>query len=72
MGLAIRRVVPEQRSTAMGIHQAVYAVGMFAGPWCAGLLADLMGLRPMFVVMAVLCLVLSHVLLGFQLRSRMI
>jgi MFS family permease len=70
MGLAIAEVDPEQRSTAMGIHQAVYALGMFAGPWFAGLVADVVGLRAMFAVVAGLCVVVSHVLLGLEIRLR--
>ena len=70
MGLAIAQVDPEERSTAMGIHQAVYALGMFAGPWLAGLIADAVGLRLMFVVVSGVCVVLAHALLGLQARFR--
>jgi MFS family permease len=70
MGLAISEVELQERSTAMGIHQAVYALGMFAGPWFAGLVADILGLRAMFAVVAGLCAVLSHALLIFQIRLR--
>lgn len=59
MGLSIRHVADEQRSTAMGLHQSVYAVGMFAGPAVSGLLADAIGIRPMFGVTAFFCLALG-------------
>lgn len=59
MGMSIEKVVDAERTTAMGLHQAVYAAGMFAGPWIGGLLADAMGVRPMFGVTAVLSLVLG-------------
>jgi MFS family permease len=36
----------------MGLHQAVYASGMFAGPWLSGILADAVGLRPMLGITA--------------------
>jgi MFS family permease len=36
----------------MGIHQAVYAVGMFTGPWIGGILADAVGIRGMFAIVA--------------------
>ena len=36
----------------MGIHQAVYALGMFAGPWIGGILSDALGIRAMFAIMA--------------------
>jgi MFS family permease len=59
MGLSIRDVVDEERTTAMGLHQSVYAIGMFTGPWLSGLLADAIGLRPMFGVTAFACLALA-------------
>jgi predicted MFS family arabinose efflux permease len=40
----------------MGIHQAVYALGMFAGPWIGGIVADALGIRAMFGIMAGVCL----------------
>ncbi len=74
MGLSIRDVDDEQRTTAMGLHQAVYAAGMFAGPWLSGLLADALGLRPMFGLTAVACLVGGVILIrllpdGRELRT---
>jgi MFS family permease len=62
MGLSIRYVVDTERTTAMGLHQAVYAVGMFAGPWLSGLLAETLGLRLMFGLTAVACLAAATVL----------
>jgi predicted MFS family arabinose efflux permease len=56
MGMSIRDVADAQRNTAMGLHQSVYALGMFAGPWLSGLLADAIGIRPMFGVTAFACL----------------
>ncbi len=64
MGLSIRYVDDAERSTAMGLHQVVYAIGMFAGPGLSGLLADAIGIRPMFGVTAVVGLALG--LLGAQ------
>ena len=52
LGLSIQRVDAAHRSTAMGIHQAVYAVGMFTGPWIGGILADAVGIRGMFAIVA--------------------
>ncbi|HEX7597224.1 MAG TPA: MFS transporter [Polyangia bacterium] len=48
MGMSIVNVAESQRSTAMGLHQAVYGIGMFAGPWLSGLLATPLGIQPMF------------------------
>jgi MFS family permease len=52
MGMSIRYVSGENRTTAMGLHQSVYAIGMFAGPWLSGILADAIGIQPMLGVTA--------------------
>lgn len=59
MGLSIEKVKPDERATAMGLHQAVYAMGMFAGPWLSGLLADAIGIQPMFGITAGVCLIIG-------------
>jgi MFS family permease len=59
MGMSIRHVAEAERATAMGLHQAVYAVGMFSGPWLSGMLAEVIGIRPTLGFTAVLCLVLG-------------
>jgi MFS family permease len=59
MGMSIRYVADTERTTAMGLHQAVYAIGMFGGPWLSGKLADAMGIRPMYGVTALVCLALA-------------
>ena len=59
MGMSIRYVANVERTTAMGLHQAVYAIGMFGGPWVSGWLAEALGIRPMFGVTAFLCLILG-------------
>jgi MFS family permease len=59
MGMSIQEVADAERNTAMGLHQAVYAVGMFAGPWLSGILADALGIRPMFGVTAFACLAIG-------------
>jgi MFS family permease len=56
MGMSIQEVADAERNTAMGLHQAVYAVGMFTGPWLSGILADALGIQPMFGVTAFACL----------------
>jgi MFS family permease len=63
MGMSIRDVADAERTTAMGLHQSVYAIGMFAGPWLSGMLADAMGIRPMFAVTAVGCLAVGLLLI---------
>jgi len=52
----------------MGLHQAVYAIGMFGGPALSGVLAEAMGIQPMFGVTAVACLILGW--LGSRLLDR--
>jgi MFS family permease len=59
MGMSIQHVADAERTTAMGLHQAVYAIGMFSGPWLSGIVADAVGIRPMFGVTAVACLALG-------------
>jgi MFS family permease len=59
MGMSIRYVTNAERTTAMGLHQAVYAIGMFIGPWISGILADAVGIRPMLGFTAFLCLSLG-------------
>jgi len=59
MGMSIEHVAEAERTTAMGLHQAVYAIGMFSGPWLSGILADTIGLQPMFGVTMFVCLVLG-------------
>jgi MFS family permease len=68
MGMSIEFVVDDERTTAMGLHQSVYAAGMFAGPWLGGSLASAMGVRPMFAATAAASLALG--LLGTRLLAR--
>ncbi len=56
MGLSIRAVPQDLRATAMGVFQAVYAIGMFAGPMFGGRIAELVGLDGVFYTTAVVCL----------------
>jgi MFS family permease len=59
MGMSIRHVGDAERTTAMGFYQAVYAVGMFSGPWISGWLADILGIQTMFGITAFFCLSLG-------------
>ncbi len=59
MGMSIAKVDEGERTTAMGVYQSVYAIGMFAGPWLSGILAERIGLQPMFAVTAAACLALG-------------
>ncbi|MGI6376404.1 MAG: MFS transporter [Anaerolineae bacterium] len=64
MGLSIRDVEETQRTTAMGLHQSIYAIGMFAGPALTGVLGAAIGLRATFYATATVALVLG--ILGTQ------
>ena len=70
MGMSVQRVETFERSTAMGIHQALYAVGMFSGPWLGGVLADVVGLKFMFLIIGGVSLPLSYVLILLLARLR--
>lgn len=59
MGLSINKIEPELQNTAMGLHQSIYALGMFAGPWMSGVLANVLGIQPMLGITAAAILVLS-------------
>jgi len=64
MGLCIEKIPVNERSTAMGLHQTLYSIGGFAGPWLSGILANAIGVQPMFGVTAFTCLALG--LLGVR------
>jgi MFS family permease len=70
VGLSIQRVDAAHRNTAMGIHQAVYALGMFTGPWIAGILADAVGIRVMFAIVGAFCLIAPGILISLNRRDR--
>lgn len=70
MGMSIRDVADAERNTAMGLHQSVYAVGMFAGPWLSGILADAIGIRQMFVVTAMASLAIGLVMIRMLPRKQ--
>jgi len=48
IGLSLRAAPPAERATAMGAYQAIYAIGMFAGPAVSGPVADSLGLNAVF------------------------
>lgn len=69
MGMSIEKVVDTERATAMGLHQAVYAIGMFAGPWLSGIMADQVGISPMFIGTGLACLLIG-LLLGRLIQTK--
>lgn len=63
VGLTLRRVDQAERNTAAGLHQSIYAIGMFGGPWVGGVVAARTGLRAMFAVVAAIVLAASGALI---------
>ena len=57
MTLAVQSIPPEERGTAMGIYQAVYALGMFGGPVLGGMLGDWIGLSGVFLSTGLICVI---------------
>lgn len=49
LGLAIRDTPTSERATTMGFYQSVYSIGMFAGPYLAGWLNGVGGLKAGFL-----------------------
>jgi len=49
LSLAIRHFVPAERATAMGLYQSTYSFGMFLGPYIAGALNAIGGLKAGFL-----------------------
>lgn len=59
MGLSINRVDAAERTTAMGLHQSVYSLGMFLGPWLSGVLAAALNIPLMFAIIGAVILLLG-------------
>ncbi|MBO9604359.1 MAG: MFS transporter [Paenibacillaceae bacterium] len=70
LGLAIRHVEPRLRATAMGFYQAVYAIGMFAGPFVAGIISKAAGLAGGFYLGSALGLAAAGIGLYWSARER--
>lgn len=49
MGMAIQTIPNRKRATAMGLFQAVYAIGIFLGPFIAGLFTEEGTFFPVFL-----------------------
>jgi predicted MFS family arabinose efflux permease len=44
LGMSIESVDESKKATAMGTYQAIYAIGMFGGPYLAGIVNELIAL----------------------------
>jgi len=60
-------VAPAQRATAMGVYQAIYAIGMLAGPILAGAIADGVSIDAVFYV----CVFVSMIGVALAFVTRM-
>lgn len=75
MAISIKHMDAGKRATAMGFYQAIYGLGMFAGPLIMGMAGDLLTLQQGFIMIGALGCVtalLSHTMLrqsGFTFRE---
>jgi MFS family permease len=71
MVLSIRGLPSHKQATAMGVFQAIYAIGMLAGPLTSGFLGNSLGLSNVFYLAAALniIIVLLALLPVFSRRS---
>ncbi|MEW9702366.1 MFS transporter [Paenibacillus sp. SI8] len=68
MALSIKHMPADKRATAMGFFQAIYGLGMFAGPVLMGIIGDWFALSQGFIVLGVLG-ILSALLAQWFVRS---
>jgi MFS family permease len=54
MGLSIKNFADDRRSTAMGVFQAIYGLGMFGGPVLVGVLSNSFNLATGFIVTGII------------------
>lgn len=54
LSLAIVGINPQMKATAMGLYQAIYALGMFSGPFVAGYLNKAYGIEYGFILGGIL------------------
>ncbi|WP_224752504.1 MFS transporter [Metabacillus arenae] len=62
LGMAIESIPHQKRATAMGVYQALYAIGMFAGPFFAGILNSYMGVQAGFYFTGILGVVAAFLI----------
>lgn len=57
LSLAILDIKPQMKATAMGLYQAIYAIGMFSGPFIAGYLNKSYGIEYGFMLGGILAII---------------
>jgi len=70
IGLCLRAAPPAEQATAMGAYQAIYAIGMFAGPAVSGPVADHLGLDAVFYLSAGVAVLAALLVLATRLPDR--
>ena len=70
MALSISAVPSVHRATAMGVYQALYSIGMLAGPILGGVAADGLGLASVFYVSGASVLLAGGLAFARRLPSR--
>jgi predicted MFS family arabinose efflux permease len=66
LGFAIESISHEKRATAMGVYQALYALGMFSGPFIAGVLNSGFGITAGFYFTGILGLIASILIITWS------
>jgi predicted MFS family arabinose efflux permease len=54
LGLSIKDMPSNKRSTAMGFFQSIYGLGMFLGPVIMGLIGDFISLNQGFIILGII------------------
>ncbi|WP_297988498.1 MFS transporter [Anoxybacillus sp.] len=70
LGMSIEPISHEKRATAMGMYQALYAIGMFGGPFFAGVLNSLVGIAAGFYFSSVLGVIATWLTLFWDGKDR--
>ncbi|MBW7652182.1 MFS transporter [Anoxybacillus sp. ST4] len=70
LGMSIESISHEKRATAMGMYQALYAIGMFVGSFLAGVLNSLVGIAAGFYFSSVLGVIATWLTLFWNSRDR--
>lgn len=68
LGMSIDKITIEKRATAMGAYQALYAIGIFGGPFFAGIFNSLIGIEAGFYFVGILGMI-ATILIIFWSRN---
>ena len=72
MGLIVKEFDDNYQASAMGLFQAIYAIGMFSGPIVSGIIADWKGIYYVFLLSSItslLILVVSFLMKSTKLKK---